>query len=282
MTSGFLKLRGCRLHYIRKGKGLPVVMIHGSYSSINLYEMSIFDRVAEKYDAIAFDLPGFGKSTRKNLRLPLPDRAALIRQALLELGIEKPVMVGHSSGGALVLRQAIDFPDFASALVLIAPYVESYEKSHIFYRTVTAPVIGDLFYYGYLAPLKCFKDDTVFLRRSFYPSQPYAEYAKREVALAARRSSFRASAMDIQHLGRENAVMKERYREIRVPVSIVAGNLDVISRLDENSAMLHREIPHSRLTVLPLIGHTPMFTRPEAVLKAVDEVFSKEIPVSVN
>lgn len=270
MDSGqTVRVSGAKLHYIRKGSGTPVVMIHGSYSSHHAYRMSIFDKVAEKYDAIAFDLPGFGKSPRHRKRFPIKDRAALIREALIALKIEKPVLVGHSSGGALALRFALDYPGTASSLVLLAPYVEPYGKSHIFYRAVTAPVIGDLFYFGFLKPWKMFKPDRLFLRRSFSPSEPNVEYAKVEVKLAARRVSFRSSAMDVQNMGFELAEMAGRFGEIKIPVTIIAGDSDVVAPYERNAKQLHPQIPHSKLITLKGIGHTPMFTRPEEVLKAI-------------
>lgn len=266
-----LNISGTQLHYIRKGSGTPVVMIHGSYSSSNIFSMSIFGRTAECHDAIAFDLPGFGNSPRKKENLPLKERAGIIHRAIQALGISNPVLVGHSTGGTLALRYAMDYPDASSSLVLIAPYIEPYEKSHIFYRTVTMPVIGDLFFYGFLKPLKLFKEDTVFLRRSFYPAEPNKEYARAEVALASRRMSFRASAKDIQNLGPELQSMTGHYAQVRIPVTIIAGKSDVVAPFERNARVLHTKIPHSQLIALPETGHTPMFTQSEEVLKAIDD-----------
>ncbi len=259
------------LHFMREGQGRPIVMIHGSYSSLTAYQMSIFEDVAKKYDAVAFDLPGFGKSSRPKKYFPLGERVSLIRDAVKKLGLEKPVLVGHSSGAAFVLRYAMDYPDDVSALVLLAPYVEEYEKSHLFYRVLTTPIAGDIFFYGFLKPIQWFKDDQVFLKRSFSPAEPDKEYADIEVALTARRSSFKANAWDIQNLGPELITMSGRYDEIKAPVTILAGEADVVAKFDKNAKILQPRIPGSELILLPETGHVPMFTHPEKVLGAIDQ-----------
>ena len=61
-TGQFVSADGIRLHYVREGSGRPVVMLHGRDGALQEYTFSILGRVAEHYDAIAFDRPGYGHS----------------------------------------------------------------------------------------------------------------------------------------------------------------------------------------------------------------------------
>ncbi|MFS8087074.1 MAG: alpha/beta fold hydrolase, partial [Acidobacteriota bacterium] len=66
-----------------------------------------------------------------------------------------------------------------------------------------------------------------------------------------------------------------RYSEIRVPVAIVTGDSDQIVPAKENAHRLHDDLPHSKLIVLEKTGHQIPFTRPAAVVEAIDQVAAK-------
>ena len=97
----FLNVNGVRMHYVRKGQGHPLVLIHGSFGSLYYFTHSIFDAASREYDAIAFDQPGYGYSERPpGSNMTLKDHAAYLREALKQLGIENPVLAAHSWGSA--------------------------------------------------------------------------------------------------------------------------------------------------------------------------------------
>lgn len=85
-----------RLHYIDVGKGPPVVLLHGNTLQLQDYLGSgLVDALSQRHRVILFDRPGFGHSERPRDRLWTPQaQAALLRQALVQLGVERPVVVG--------------------------------------------------------------------------------------------------------------------------------------------------------------------------------------------
>ena len=63
-----------------------------------------------------------------------------------------------------------------------------------------------------------------------------------------------------------------RYAEIAVPVSILAGDSDLIVSEKENAERLHEALPRSRLIVLPKTGHQIPFTHPQSVIDEIERV----------
>ena len=109
----FVTVAGLRLHYLRRGEGRGplLVLLHGSEGFLQDFD-AIFDALSPRYDVIAFDRPGHGYSDSPSLRDCAPDRQAdLIYQALQQLGIKQPLLVGHSWSGALLLSYALNYPD---------------------------------------------------------------------------------------------------------------------------------------------------------------------------
>src|ERR1041385_251144 len=113
---------GMKLNYISAGSGRPVVLIHGNPGSYEDYTLEVVERLAQSYCVVAFDRPGHGYSERHDsVQTTVEVQALIIREALQKLGLEKPVLVGHSWGGSLVLAAAIAYGNDLSGIVLLAP-----------------------------------------------------------------------------------------------------------------------------------------------------------------
>ena len=117
----FIEVDGTRLHYIEKGTGSPVVLLHGNQAMADDFQISgVFDLVAEKHRVIAFDRPGFGHSERPRETVWTPSaQADLIHKALVKLDVRTPVIVGHSWGTLVALAYAIEHPADIGALLLL-------------------------------------------------------------------------------------------------------------------------------------------------------------------
>src|ERR1700754_4489925 len=96
----FLDVDGVRLHYLERGSGEPLVLLHGNGSMIQDFESSgLVDLAAEKYRVIIIDRPGFGHSSRPRNVVWTPEaQAQLIRRALEHLGVSQAIVLGHSWG----------------------------------------------------------------------------------------------------------------------------------------------------------------------------------------
>ncbi len=123
-----VEVEGIRLHYLRQGAGRPVVLLHGAHGTTLDFASGTLPRLARDHDVLAFDRPGHGYSERPAREPATPEvQARLLREALASLDVRRPVLVGHSWSGALVLAYALDYPDDVAAVVVLAGvvYLES-------------------------------------------------------------------------------------------------------------------------------------------------------------
>jgi pimeloyl-ACP methyl ester carboxylesterase len=259
-----------KLNSFSSGSGKPVVFIHGSYGSLQDFKMSVFNEVSKTYKAVAIDMPGHGKSGQRNTVMTLEDHADTLHSFLAGSGIKKPLLVGHSWGGAAAIAYALKYPDKVSGLVLLSAYTAPYESLDLIYRVTTTPVIGDLFVLLAVQSIGRIRNPASFLEKAFYPDNVPDDYAKMAVSLAIKPSAFKSNAEDVKSLGPSLEKMRSRYPEIKVPVIIVTGDMDKIAPAERHAYPLHETIPHSKLILLPKTGHQPAFTKPHEVMKAID------------
>src|SRR4051794_15737217 len=95
------------LAYELSGRGVPVVLLHGLTFDRRTWD-PIVDRLVGDVLCIAVDLPGHGQSGGS--AMPLNGLAALLRRHLDDLGVDRPVVVGHSMSGGLALVYAAEHP----------------------------------------------------------------------------------------------------------------------------------------------------------------------------
>ncbi len=272
----FLTVEGTRLHYLSKGAGTSVVLIHGSDGVLQEFVLSILDRVAQAHRAVAFDRPGHGYSGRpEGEPLTLSLNARLLHGALLQLGMRKPVLIGHSYGGSVALQYALDYPDDVAALVLLAPaaYAQRSFGCPLF-SLPEVPLLGPLLMRTVLVPVGHLVAAAV-TGRAFAPDPVPEQYRKAMEAYSLRPDQFRAFAEEIRRLTEGLDAMRSRYDQIRLPVTIVAGDADRVTELAKHGRTLHRAIPQSTLVVFSGTGHQVHHKHAEAILDAVQDVVGR-------
>lgn len=266
----FVTVDGLPQHFVSKGAGKPVVLIHGSDGTLRDYTVSMLDRMAQKYHALAFDRPGHGYSARPEKEpLTIDANARIIRESLRELGIERPLIVGHSYGGSVALAYALRYPDDLSGTVLIAPgaYPRNRRPSLIF-RLPEVPILGALLAHTLLIPLGGLLIP-LFNRRAFAPDPVPLEYEKQVSALSLRPGQFEAFAAENRAFGHDLRTMSRYYGRISIPTIIVTGDSDILADPEHHAYRLHRAILRSQLVILPNTGHEVHHKDPEAVMDAI-------------
>jgi pimeloyl-ACP methyl ester carboxylesterase len=95
------------INYHREGEGPPLVLLHGIGHHWQAWE-PVIGRLAEDFDVIACDSPGFGRSSplAKGIELSIPAYADAFEWFFAELGLERPHVAGNSMGGAIALELA--------------------------------------------------------------------------------------------------------------------------------------------------------------------------------
>ena len=101
----FIEIDGERIHFIERGAGRPVLLIHGLGGTLHHMRRPLMEGFGDGFRLVALDRPGSGYSTRAAGRDGrLSEQARLIARFIEELGLERPLLVGHSLGGAIARR----------------------------------------------------------------------------------------------------------------------------------------------------------------------------------
>jgi pimeloyl-ACP methyl ester carboxylesterase len=206
-------------------------------------------------------------------------QAEMLHTALKELGVEQPILVGHSWGGALAVAYALEFQQDISGLVLLAPAVYEGDDGVSFLTKVPAwPVVGDVvnFLFTPLLGAWIVRED---LQKAFSPDAVPRHYLRHVLSEWTRPRKVKWYSVDDALLNSSLPKITPRYSDIRVPVAIVTGDSDLIVPADENAHRLYEALPHAELIVLERTGHQIPFTRFEAVVDAIDRIAAKSTAV---
>lgn len=116
-----LDVGGRPVRVLRAGAGEPIVLVHGLGLSADFWRYHLQRLARAGYDAIAPDMPGFGRSTGPAFGFSVEQAAGWLADFARAAGIDRPVWVGHSVSAQYVLRLAVACPERVRALVLAAP-----------------------------------------------------------------------------------------------------------------------------------------------------------------
>jgi pimeloyl-ACP methyl ester carboxylesterase len=119
LQSATCLVAGRQLHYVRAGKGPPLIFLHGVLGSHRIWTDLSLD-LAHDHLMIAPDLFGHGASDKRTGDYSLGAHAATVRDLLDHLGLSKATIIGHSLGGGIAMQFAYLFPERVEALVLVA------------------------------------------------------------------------------------------------------------------------------------------------------------------
>ena len=279
----FITVDGVRVHYVDRGAGTPLILLHGNGSMIEDFQSSgLIDLAAEKYRVIAFDRPGFGHSERPRSTIWTPEaQAHLIAAALKKIGVPRAIVLGHSWGTLAALALAVNYPQEVQALVLASGYYYPNARADVMILSPPAiPLIGDLLSHT-ISPLLSRLNWPLFLRKIFGPGPVPEKFKGFPKEMALRPSQIRASAAELALMIPSAHTLQKQYRLLQIPVAIVAGVEDRVIE-SEQSAHLHREIPHSTLRCVPNTGHMVHQTATGEIMTAIDMVAVQNIKPAVG
>lgn len=276
----FVEVDGARIHLVdigpKESAEPPIVLIHGASVNLRDMKLALGDELAKSRRVVIVDRPGRGYSTRPEDGWRLDRQAALIRQAVVAAGVERPIVVGQSFGGAVALSYALNHQDDISGLVLLATVSHEWPGGVAWYNKASGwPVVGVLLrrlVIPVYAPLAA-KSGVI---KSFEPDPaPDGYYEKSGLTLLFRAKDFRNNAADLRRLKPQIVEMAGRYASIKVPVAIVTGAEDRTVSPTLHSAALARELPDAYYEVIPETGHALHHSETEKVIAAINLVAEK-------
>jgi pimeloyl-ACP methyl ester carboxylesterase len=244
----FIDVHGVRLHYVDRGSGEPLVLLHGNGSMIQDFASSgLIDIAARRHRVIAFDRPGFGHSARPRGTIWTPEaQADLIHRALRQIGISRAKVLGHSWGASVAVALALKHPEMVAGLILASGYYYPTARADILLLSGPAiPVAGDILSHT-VSPILGRLLWPLIMRKIFGPANVPAKFRNFPKEMALRPSQIRASSAETALLLPSAFALRGRYASLTMPVVIIAGEQDRLIDIDAQSARLHREVKQSK------------------------------------
>lgn len=273
-TGSFLDVDGVRLHYVERGAGPILVLLHGNGSMIQDFESSgLIDRAAAHHRVVVFDRPGFGHSDRPRNVIWTPQaQARLIARALAQLDVSRAILLGHSWGASVAVAMGLAYPELVRGLVLASGYYYSSLRIQApALSTPPLPAVGDVFAYT-VSPLVSRLIWPLLMRKIFGPAAVPAKFSGFPKAMAVRPSQIRAAAEEASLMLPDATQLENRYTELKMPVSIVVGADDRLIDADDQSGRLHGDLTGSRFHSVAGAGHMVHQSAIAAVMSVITEI----------
>ena len=201
-----VEVNGHSVHVLTEGDtGAPILMIHGASANAREYAWTLAPYLKDGHRVFMADRPGHGYSERPEDGHALGIQAAQMAGVLDALAPgEQAIIVGHSFGGAVALRVALDHPGKVRGLVLLAPVSHDWGGGgEAWYNSYAAPpVLGHIF--SHLAPIVGPNAAEGGVNGVFDPAPPPDNYYRNSaIGLLFRPPNFRANARDVHRLRAE-------------------------------------------------------------------------------
>jgi pimeloyl-ACP methyl ester carboxylesterase len=268
----FLDIDGARIHYLDLGEGPPIVFIHGLAGQLQHFTYALTGRLVSGHRLIVFDRPGSGYSVpRPAGTAGIRAQAAILAKAIEMLKLDKPLIVGHSLGGAVSLAIAQDYPKLAGGLALIAPLTHPVAAPPEAFKAMEIrPAFLRWLISWTLAVPMTIRATERLLALVFAPEKGPDDFGtKAGGLLGLRPCAFRAASEDLLAAPRDLPGLVRRYSEIGIPVRVLYGTKDAVLNCKVHGLPMEAAIPHSHLQLLEHRGHMLPLTAPGETAKFV-------------
>jgi pimeloyl-ACP methyl ester carboxylesterase len=273
----FLALGGEKIHVLDTGAGRPLVLIHGLEGQMGNFTHSLVDRLSGDFRVVAFDRPGSGYSTR-SIGSPAGVRAqaGALAAAIRAMKLDRPVIVGHSLGGAVALAMALDQPDCASALALVAPVTHPVAAPPLVFRglAIRSPLLRRFVAWTLATPASLLARELA-LKQVFAPEPAPADFATAGGGLLGLRpANVYAASADMVAANDDLEAMTPCYASIRIPIGILYGRGDRILDPRAQGETMKAKIPALDLELIEG-GHMLPVTAPDAVAAFIRRIAAR-------
>lgn len=249
---------------------LPIVLIHGSGGAINWWD-ELIPLLSAEHRVIAVDMLGYGGSAKPDSSYSVEDQAGLVTQALVKIGVEEAVVVGHSFGGKVATALAEGSPDLVAGVTIIDIGPDSsYGGLSGAATAARAPLIGPALWR--IAPDFMIRRN---VSQGFAPGydvpDKYVEDIREMTYPAYRRSYEESNAYT------DEQPLNERLEATGVPLLVIFGAEDQIYSARE-ALSAYAAIPGVKTVLIEDAGHSPQIEAPEKTAAEISAFADSLVP----
>jgi pimeloyl-ACP methyl ester carboxylesterase len=239
---------GCNIRFRRGGKGPPLLYLHGANGAAAI--QPFMEKLAEKFDVMVPEHPGFGQSDEPEWLDNVQDLAYFYLDVLDQLKLEKVAVIGSSIGGWLAMEMAIREPRRFEALVLVGPAGIRIPEAQP----------GDIFLWSAeTAARKLFVDPK---RVEFALANP----PDIDTGLKNKHTVAKLAWEPRLH----NPMLAKWLHRLKMPVQLAWGEQDQVIPVAYAHAF-KKLIPQAQLQLFPNCGHLPQTEQPEKFVQSAIE-----------
>jgi pimeloyl-ACP methyl ester carboxylesterase len=279
-----VELHGHRVIYRVAGSGPPVVLIHGMVNS-SLHWKAVALRLARDHTVIAPDLIGHGDSATPRGDYSLGAHAAVIRDLLAVIGVDRATIVGHSLGGGVAMQFFYQFPQRVERLALVSSGGLGHEVSPILRGAALPGAAAGLWLVAHPRLVEALWGAGRRMRERGSGRGVHLQAIARALRPLARpgaRTAFLQTLRAVIDVRGQRVSARDRLYLLRgFPTLIVWGERDQTIPL-AHGRWTHRAIPGSRLVTLPRAAHFPHLEDPDGLAQTLADFLAATEPARIS
>ncbi|MBT3134424.1 alpha/beta hydrolase [Alteromonas sp. ALT199] len=272
-------VQGGIIHWQKQGDGPALVLIHGLLgNSNNFHELA--KTLASRYTVYSVDRPGSGFSSRyKSTSASFEQQSKMLLEWMKKEDIENVAVAGHSMGGGVALRMALDAPDQIKSVSLLCPLTTPlkggagplsilYIPNEFIRNTITKTIASPL-------RAKLGRKQVVQI---FHPDSVPASFSVEGGGLLALHSrSFYEGSRDTVSAQGSLHRQQAHYGEIQCPVGVLYGENDTILKPSEHIGAVTQALSSATQKIIPGTGHMIPITQVDACADFIIEIDSRAV-----
>jgi len=271
---GFPRLHsGQRIRVVERGEiaAPPVLLVHGWGCTVYAFRHNMPALAAAGFRVIALDLKGHGLSDKPQSRdeYTIDSLVEHLREVLDALGLDRPVIAGHSMGGTLVYHFASRYPDRVRGLGLISPAGLTGVPLMRLYRVLSPRLLNPVFRRLRSRIIVRIALNRVYGRRGHFTERDVEEYFA-----PAQFPDYGSAIRQALHSYDWNAASHRQLATLDLPAVGVWGTLDHMMPAD-GMEIYRRLIPTIVITAVRDAGHVVAEEAPEEVNQALLSLLSR-------
>jgi pimeloyl-ACP methyl ester carboxylesterase len=270
--SKFIEVDGMQVHYRDEGKGTPIVLIHGTASSLHAWN-DWAEELKKTHRVLRMDLPAFGiTGANANADYSIQNYTRFLQEFLSKVNVDNFYLVGNSLGGNIAWDYAAEHPEKVKKLVLIdASGLPTNKPQPWIFKLAKTPVLNSLFLY--VTPKAVIKDnmEQVYHDDSKITDELITRYHEMALRTGNRQAFIDRAKTDFK-LGEKSNL--EKLKSIKTETLLLWGENDLWIPLD-NGKRMNSLLENSKLVVIKNSGHVPMEENPTESLKLFFDFINK-------